>query len=37
MKLTLILLCAAVLAGCSTIEGFGRDLSAGARVVGDAF
>lgn len=36
MRLAILMLCAATLAGCATIEGFGRDLSAGARAVGDA-
>jgi predicted small secreted protein len=37
MKPTLILVVLAALAGCATIEGMGRDISAGARAVNNAF
>jgi predicted small secreted protein len=34
---TLLLICALLLAACNTVEGFGRDISAGARSVQRAF
>lgn len=37
MRSVLILCVLAALAGCATVEGMGRDISAGARKVGNAF
>jgi predicted small secreted protein len=34
---TLLLIAVLALAGCNTVEGFGRDISAGARTVRNAF
>ncbi len=36
-KIALFLALALGLAGCNTIEGFGRDVSSGARAVNNAF
>lgn len=37
MRLAVILALAALLAGCNTVEGLGKDVSSGARTVRDAF
>ena len=36
MKKVILVLTIGLLAGCATIEGMGRDISAGARAVNDA-
>jgi len=36
-KIALVLLCLGALAACNTVEGAGRDISAGARAVKNTF